>query len=54
MLLSVVVIAKDGNYSYSYGDVYAVFLGCIIVHGILASSFSRIMGKLQTVFVFMK
>ena len=53
MLLSVVVIAKDGNYTPSYGVVYSVFLGCILCHGVLASSMSKIMGKLQTVFVVM-
>ncbi len=53
MLLSVVVIAKDGNWAPSNGIVYAVFLGCVICHGILASSMSKIMGKLQTVFVVM-
>ncbi|KAK3072976.1 GABA-specific high-affinity permease [Teratosphaeriaceae sp. CCFEE 6253] len=53
MLLSVVVIAKDGNWSPSNGVVYAVFLGCILCHGVLASTMSKIMGKLQTVFVAM-
>lgn len=28
MLLSVVSIANDGNYTASYGVVYSVFLGC--------------------------
>lgn len=51
MLLSVVVIANDGNYTPSYGVIYSVFLGCILCHGVLASSLSKIMGKLQTVFV---
>ncbi|KAK5726051.1 GABA-specific high-affinity permease [Elasticomyces elasticus] len=53
MLLSVVVIAKDGNYTPSNGVVYAVFLGCILCHGVLASTMSKIMGKLQTAFVVM-
>lgn len=53
MLLSVVVIAKDGEWAPSNGIIYAVFLGCVICHGILASTMSRIMGKLQTVFVVM-
>ena len=51
MFLSVIVIAKDGNWTPSYGIIYAVFLGCVICHGILASVMSKIMGKLQTVFV---
>ncbi|TKA67748.1 hypothetical protein B0A55_07783 [Friedmanniomyces simplex] len=53
MLLSVVVIANDGNWSPSNGVVYAVFLGCILCHGVLASTMSKIMGKLQTTFVVM-
>ena len=53
MLLSVVVIAKDGNWAPSNGIIYAVFLGCVICHGILASTMSKIMGKLQTAFVVM-
>jgi amino acid transporter len=53
MLLSVVVLAKDGNYTPSYGVVYSVFLGCILCHGVLASTLSKVMGKLQTVFVVM-
>ncbi|KIW04849.1 uncharacterized protein PV09_04031 [Verruconis gallopava] len=51
MFLSVIVIAKDGTWTPSYGVIYAVFLGCVLCHGVIASSFSKIMGKLQTVFV---
>ena len=53
MLLSVVVIAKDGNWAPSNGVIYAVFLGCVLCHGILASTMSKWMGKAQTVFVVM-
>ncbi|KAM0713478.1 hypothetical protein Q7P37_010440 [Cladosporium fusiforme] len=42
-----------GICSIDYGIVYAVFLACVLCHGILASSFSKVMGKLQTVFVVM-
>ena len=51
MFLSVIVIAKDGTWTPSYGIVYAVFLGCVLCHGVIASSFSKAMGKLQTAFV---
>ncbi|GME31904.1 Amino acid/polyamine transporter I [Neofusicoccum parvum] len=51
MLTSVVVIARDGNWEPSNGVIYAVFLGAVLCHGILASTLSKIMGKLQTVFV---
>ncbi|KAL8851356.1 MAG: hypothetical protein Q9221_003723 [Calogaya cf. arnoldii] len=53
MFLSVIVIARDGNWTPSNGVIYATFLGCVICHGILASVMSKIMGKLQTVFVAM-
>jgi amino acid transporter len=51
MFLSQIVIARDGNYEPSDGVIYAVFLGCVIFHAILASTLSKIMGKLQTVAV---
>lgn len=53
MFLSVIVIARDGNWTPSNGDIYATFLGCVLCHGVLASIMSKIMGKLQTVFVAM-
>ncbi|PMD29001.1 gaba permease [Hyaloscypha variabilis F] len=51
MFCSVIVIARDGNWTPSNGVVYAVFLCCVLLHGVLASTLSKIMGKLQTVFV---
>jgi amino acid transporter len=51
MFLSVIVIARDGNWTPSNGAIYGVFTACVLCHGILASTLSRIMGKLQTVFV---
>ncbi|KAK7526207.1 amino acid permease-domain-containing protein [Phyllosticta citriasiana] len=51
MLLSVVVIARDGEWEPSRGVIYAVFLACVLCHGVLASTLSKVMGKLQTVFV---
>lgn len=51
MFLSVVVVARDGNWTPSNGVIYATFLACVCCHGILASTMSKIMGKLQTVFV---
>ena len=53
MFQAVIVVSRDGNWTPSYGDVYATFLACVLCHGVLASSMSRIMGKLQTVFVVM-
>ncbi|KAF2756830.1 putative GABA-specific permease [Pseudovirgaria hyperparasitica] len=51
MFLSVIVIARDGEWVPSNSTVYAVFTVCILCHAILASTLSKVMGKLQTVFV---
>ena len=51
MFLSVIVVARDGNWTPSNGTIYGVFLACVLCHGILASTLSRIMGRLQSVFV---
>ena len=51
MFLSVIVVARDGNWTPTNGDVYGTFLACVLCHGILASTMSKVMGKLQTVFV---
>jgi len=51
MFLSLIVISRDGNWTPTNGDTYAVFLGIVILHGVFASTLSKIMGKLQTVFV---
>ncbi|KAL2038930.1 hypothetical protein N7G274_008270 [Stereocaulon virgatum] len=53
MFLSVIVVARDGNWTPTNGDIYGTFLACVLCHGVLASSMSKIMGKLQTVFVIM-
>ena len=53
MFLSVIVIARDGNWSPSNGIIYVVFLATVASHALIASTLARIMGKLQTVFVVM-
>ncbi|CAK7198498.1 GABA-specific high-affinity permease [Sporothrix eucalyptigena] len=53
MFCSVIVIARDGDWSPSNGVVYSVFLACVITHGILASVANKIMNKLQTFAVFL-
>ncbi len=53
MFLSVIVIARDGNWTPSNGAVYGTFVTCVFCHAVLASVMSKIMGKLQTVFVVM-
>ncbi|KAF2874229.1 amino acid/polyamine transporter I [Massariosphaeria phaeospora] len=51
MFVSVIVIARDGEWEPSNGIVYVVFLCCVLVHGVLASTISKAMAKLQTAFV---
>jgi len=51
MFLSVIVVARDGNWTPSNGAIYGTFLACVVLHGMLASSLSKVMGKLQSVFV---
>ncbi|KAI9646635.1 GABA-specific high-affinity permease [Ciborinia camelliae] len=53
MFCSVIVIARDGNWNPSNGIVYVVFLACVLCHGVLASTLSKVMGRLQTIFVTM-
>ncbi|CAK7210263.1 GABA-specific high-affinity permease [Sporothrix curviconia] len=48
MFCSVIVIARDGDWTPSNGIVYAVFLATVITHGILASTMNKIMNKMQT------
>lgn len=51
MFLSVIVIARDGEWHPSNGVIYVVFMCCVLVHGVLASTISKAMAKLQTAFV---
>ncbi|KAI9754802.1 MAG: hypothetical protein M4579_004527 [Chaenotheca gracillima] len=51
MLLSVVSVARDGQWEASNAIVFGTFAACVLSHGVLASVASKIMGKLQTFFV---
>ncbi|CAK7221136.1 GABA-specific high-affinity permease [Sporothrix bragantina] len=51
MFCSLIVIARDGEWSPSNGIVYTVFLAIVITHGILASTMNKIMNKMQTIAV---
>ncbi|KAI4176659.1 MAG: hypothetical protein LQ343_000950 [Gyalolechia ehrenbergii] len=53
MFLSVIVIARDGNWTPSNGIVYVTFLACTLCHATVATVMSKVMGKLQTIFVIM-
>ncbi|KIW53910.1 hypothetical protein PV05_06318 [Exophiala xenobiotica] len=51
--LSVIVIARDGNWAPTNGQIYGVFLATVVSHGAIASTMAKWMGKLQSVFVVM-
>ena len=52
MLTSAVSIAQDGSWTASTGQVYAVFLGIHILQGFLGCSVTRILARLQNIFIF--
>lgn len=53
MFLSVIVVARDGNWVPTSGTIYGTFLAAALCHGILASTLSKAMARLQIVFVVM-
>lgn len=53
MFLSVIVIARDGNWSPTNGVIYGVFAATVACHAVMASTLSRIMAKLQSFSAFM-
>ncbi|KAE8165007.1 amino acid permease-domain-containing protein [Aspergillus tamarii] len=48
MLLSVVSLAHDGNWTASRAVVYGTYVACVVVHGLIATFFGRIMPKIQS------
>lgn len=53
MFCAVIVISTDGAWTPSNGIVYVVFMICTLTHGIIASTLTKIMNKLQTFAVFL-
>ncbi|KAH8816720.1 amino acid/polyamine transporter I [Xylogone sp. PMI_703] len=51
MIVSLVTLSQDGNWAASRGQLYAIFVGTVLCHGLLATFAARIMHKLQTWFV---
>jgi amino acid transporter len=49
MLLSLISLARDGNWSASRPVVYGTYLACVAAHGMIATFFGRIMPKIQAV-----
>jgi amino acid transporter len=52
MLLSLVSIARDGEWSASRGVVYATYVGCVFLHGTMATFLGEIMPKIQSICIF--
>ncbi|KAG2412720.1 hypothetical protein HFD88_010277 [Aspergillus terreus] len=52
MLLSIVSIARDGEWSASRPVVYGTYVACVVVHGLIATFFARIMPKIQSACIF--
>jgi len=52
MLTSAVSISQDGNWTASTGQIYAVFLGIHILQGFFCCSATRILARIQNVFIF--
>lgn len=48
MFTALITIAKDGTWSASNGIVYVVFMVCTLTHGLLATTMTKIMNKMQT------
>ncbi|KAL6229701.1 hypothetical protein BDW75DRAFT_224582 [Aspergillus navahoensis] len=48
MLLAIISIARDGHWSASRSVVYGTYVGCVVVHGLIATFFARIMPKIQS------
>ncbi|KAL4865450.1 hypothetical protein BDV12DRAFT_211039 [Aspergillus spectabilis] len=49
MLLAIVSITRDGTWSASRPVVYGTYVGCVVVHGLIATFFARIMPKIQSI-----
>ncbi|KAJ5999467.1 hypothetical protein N7451_007277 [Penicillium sp. IBT 35674x] len=48
MIISCVSIARDGAWSASRGEIYAMYVALILIHGLSGSFMGRIMPKIQT------
>ncbi|RAL10070.1 putative GABA permease [Aspergillus homomorphus CBS 101889] len=49
MLLAFVSIARDGKWTASRRALYGKYVACVIVHGLIAIFFARVMPKIQSV-----
>lgn len=52
MLLSLISIARDGTWSATRPIVYGTYVACVVVHGLIATFFGRIMPKIQSLCIY--
>ncbi|KAI9807069.1 MAG: hypothetical protein M1825_005786 [Sarcosagium campestre] len=48
MLLSIIIVARDGEWEPTNAHIYGTFLACLISHGIVASTLNKYMGRVQS------
>jgi amino acid transporter len=52
MLLSLISIARDGNWTASRPVIFGTYVACVVCHGFIATFFGRIMPKIQAACIF--
>lgn len=53
MLLSMISIARDGNWSASRPVIYGTYVATVCAHGFIATFFGRVMPKIQSACIFL-
>ncbi|KAJ5775714.1 uncharacterized protein N7511_000725 [Penicillium nucicola] len=53
MLLSMISIARDGNWTASRSVIYGTYVATVAAHGFIAIFFGRVMPKIQTLCIFL-
>ncbi|KAJ5735539.1 GABA-specific permease [Penicillium malachiteum] len=53
MLLSMISIARDGNWTASRPVIYGTYVATVVAHGLIATFFGRVMPKIQSICIFL-
>lgn len=53
MLLSMISIARDGNWSATRPVIYGTYVATVFAHGFIAIFFARVMPKIQSICIFL-
>lgn len=53
MLLSCIIVSRNGDYSPSRGVIFGVYVAITFLHAVLGSIATRPMARLQTLFIFL-